>query len=295
MSSGQSGGDKPRIGVLGLGRMGRAMAARLAAQDFAVCGWTRGGMAPEAARALGLAALQDIAGMADAAEIIILSLSDDAAVTEMATTLSRGNLAGRLVVDTSTVGPDTLRRQAGAIARAGGAALDAPISGGPDMVALGKAGFYIGGDAADVARFMPVAEALSDRIHHVGPLGTGAAAKIVNNMMLMGFWQALKEALSVGKRAGLDLDTMLKVLGTSPAASGAFQHRLPVLRGESDAVGFSVAGVVKDGAMFSRVAGTLQVETPAIAAAIASFRAYDAAGHGDEDLARMVRAAYDAA
>ena len=281
----------PRVGILGLGRMGRAMAARLAGQGFQVAGWTRSGVA-SAAGVPGIAACADIPVLAAATDILVLSLSDDAAVIGVVQELARGDLAGRLIVDTSTVGPDTLRAQANAIAAAGGAALDAPISGGPDMVAAGKAGFYIGGDAADVARFMPVAEALADRIHHAGALGAGAAAKIVNNMMLMGFWQALKEALSVGKRAGLDLETMLKILSTSPAASGAFQHRLPVLRGESDAVGFSVAGVVKDGAMFSRVAGALQVETPAIAAAIASFRAYRDEGHGEEDLARMVRAAY---
>ncbi len=284
----------PRIGILGLGRMGQAMAARLAGQGFRVAGWSRSGATP-AARALHITVCPDIPAVAAAADILILSLSDDAAVIGVVRDLARGDLAGKLIVDTSTIGPDALRGLADTIRAAGAAALDAPISGGPDMVAAGKAGFYIGGAAGDVARFTPVAQALSDRIHHVGPLGAGAAAKIVNNMMLMGFWQTLKEALAIGKRAGLDLDTMLKVLGTSPAASGAFQHRLPVLRGESDAVGFSVAGVVKDGRMFSRVAETLRVEIPAIAAAIASFRAYDAAGHGGEDLARMVRAAYEAA
>jgi 3-hydroxyisobutyrate dehydrogenase len=272
----------PRVGILGLGRMGRAMAARLAGQGFQVAGWTRSGVTA-AAGVPGIVACAQIPMVAAAADILVLSLSDDAAVSGVVLELARGELSGKLIVDTSTIGPDTLRGLADVIGKAGGGALDAPISGGPDLVAQGKAGFYIGG-----------ARALSDRIHHVGPLGAGAAAKIVNNMMLMGFWQALKEALSVGKRAGLDLEMMLKILSTSPAASGAFQHRLPVLRGESSAVGFPVAGVVKDGAMFSRVARDLQVDTPAIAAAIASFRAYDAAGHGDEDLARMVRAAYEA-
>jgi 3-hydroxyisobutyrate dehydrogenase len=283
----------PRVGILGLGRMGRAMAARLAGQGFQVAGWTRSGVTA-AAGVPGIVACAQIPMVAAAADILVLSLSDDAAVSGVVLELARGELSGKLIVDTSTIGPDTLRGLADVIGKAGGGALDAPISGGPDLVAQGKAGFYIGGAAADVDRFMGVARALSDRIHHVGPLGAGAAAKIVNNMMLMGFWQALKEALSVGKRAGLDLEMMLKILSTSPAASGAFQHRLPVLRGESSAVGFPVAGVVKDGAMFSRVARDLQVDTPAIAAAIASFRAYDAAGHGDEDLARMVRAAYEA-
>jgi len=295
MSQAQPDGRKPRVGVLGLGRMGRAIATRLAAQGHAVSGWTRSGVAPEAARALHIAARADISGTVAASDVVMLSLSDDAAVTSVLEQLARGDLAGKLVVDTSTVGPDTLRRQAGAIAKAGGAALDAPVSGGPDLVLAGNAGFYVGGDAADVGRFMPVAQALSNRILHVGDLGAGAAAKIVNNMMLMGYWETLKEALLIGKRAGLKLETMLEVLRGSPAASGAFLHRVPVLLGESDAVGFTVSGVVKDAVIFRRAAEQYGVSVPAIEAAFASFRAHQHKGHGERDLATMPRAAYDEA
>jgi 3-hydroxyisobutyrate dehydrogenase len=269
------------------------MAARLAGQGHAVSGWTRSGIAPGKSRELRLAAGSDIAAVARASDIILLSLSDDAAVTGVIQALCRGDLIGKVIVDTSTVGPDTLPRQADAIRHAGGGALDAPISGGPDLVAEGKAGLYIGGDATDVARFMPVAQALSNRIHHVGNLGMGAAAKIVNNMMLMGYWETLREALLIGKRAGLGLEKMLEILKDSPAASGAFLHRMPVILGQSDAVGFSVSGVLKDGVMFERTAVQYGVATPAIAAAVASYRAYAAKGHGDKDLATMVRAAYE--
>jgi 3-hydroxyisobutyrate dehydrogenase len=142
---------------------------------------------------------------------------------------------------------------------------------------------------------MPVAQALSNRIHHVGDLGAGAAAKIVNNMMLMGFWETLKEAVLFGKRAGLDLEKMLEILKGSPAASGAFLHRMPVILGQSDAVGFNVSGVVKDGVMFRRTAAQYGVAVPAIEAAFASYSAHQAKGNGEKDLATMVRAAYDAA
>jgi 3-hydroxyisobutyrate dehydrogenase len=295
MSTAASSHQKPRGGLIGLGRMGVAMAARLASQGHAVSGWTRSGLSPDKALTLGINAAADIAAVADAADVILLSLTDDAAVTAVIQTLCRGDLTGKVIADTSTVGPDTLRRQADAIAKAGGGTLDAPISGGPDLIAEGKAGLYIGGDADDVARFMPVARALSNRIHHVGEVGTGAAAKIVNNMMLMGFWETLREALTVGKRAGLGLEKMLEILKGSPAASGAFLHRLPVLMGESEAVGFSVSGVVKDGVMFRRTAHQYGVAVPAIEAAFAAYSAHAAKGHGEKDLATMVRAAYDEA
>lgn len=295
MTAIESSNAKPSVGVVGLGRMGAAMAARLASQGHAVSGWTRSGLPADKARKLGITARPDIAAVAAAADIILLSLTDDAAVTAVIEELCRSDLASRVIVDTSTVAPDTLRGQADTIAKAGGGALDAPISGGPDLIAEGKAGLYIGGDAAHVARFMPVAQALSNRIHHVGDVGAGAAAKIVNNMMLMGFWETLREALTVGKRAGLGLEKMLEILKGSPAASGAFLHRLPVLLGESDAVGFSVSGVVKDGVMFRRTAQQYGVAVPAIEAAFAAYSAHQAKGNGDKDLATMVRAAYDEA
>jgi len=292
MSSAQSIERKPRIGVLGLGRMGSAIAARLASRGFETSGWTRSGIAPDKAQALGITTGPNPAAIAAASDIVLLSLSDDAAVIAIIGDLVRDGLRDRLVVDTSTVSPDTLRRQAEAIGKAGGAALDAPISGGPDMVLSGKAGFYIGGAVADFERFLPVAQAMSDRIHHVGGLGEGAAAKIVNNMILLGYWGCLKEAVQVGKRAGLSLETMMTFLSSSPAATGLMVQRVPVILGQSDQVGFTIDGVVKDGAMFGRTARHYGVPTPAIEAALASYRACRDAGLGEADFAALIRAAY---
>ncbi|UCH75983.1 MAG: NAD(P)-dependent oxidoreductase [Rhodospirillales bacterium] len=295
MSDGRDGTDSGAIGIIGLGRMGSAMAARLSGQGTRVSGWTRSGIDPRRAGRLGIAAVADIPSLVAGSDIVILSLLDDAAVAAVLDALCRCDLSGRLVVETSTVAPDTLRGRTDAIRGAGGAAIDAPVSGGPDLIASGRAGLYIGGDDGDVARFMPVARLLADRIHHVGGLGAGAAAKIVNNMMLAGFWQTLKESLEVGKRLGLDLATMIEILCDSPAANAALRRRAPVVLGESDAVGFSVTGVIKDIALFVETAEAAGVAAPAIAAALDSFAAHRDAGHGDEDLATMVREAYRSA
>lgn len=295
MHSQHSSREKARVGIVGLGRMGRATAARLASLEFEVAGWTRSGVTAELAHDLRIAAATSLADMVAASDIMLLSLSDDAAVTEVVGQLVRGDLTGKLIVDTSTVSPDTLRRLAGAIGEAGGAALDAPISGGPDLVLAGTAGFYIGGAAADFERFRPVAEAMSNRVHHVGALGEGAAAKIVNNMLLLGFWGTLKEAVQVGKRAGLAAETMMKFLAGSPAATPLMIQRIPVILGQSDEVGFTISGVLKDGAMFTRTARDYGVPVPAVEAALASYRACEEAGFGEADFAAMIRAAYSAA
>jgi 3-hydroxyisobutyrate dehydrogenase len=292
MNSEQPHGDKPRLGILGLGRMGRAMAARLAGQGFAVAGWTRSGVSPDLARSLGITAHARALDVVAASDIVLLSLRDDAAVTEIVGQLVRGDLGGKLIVDTSTVSPDTLRRLAGAIGETGGAALDAPISGGPDLISSGKVGIYVGGAPADFARFRPVAEAMSNRVHHVGALGEGAAAKIVNNMLLLGFWGCLKEAVQVGKRAGLTAETMMKFLSGSPAATPLLAQRVPVILGQIDEVGFTIAGVVKDGAMFARTAQHYGVRVPTMEAALTSYRACEQAGLGEADFAVMIRTAY---
>jgi len=272
-----------RIGVIGLGRMGRALALRLAGQGFAVTGWTRSGAAPE-----GIAVAGTLDAAVAASDILLLSLFDDAAVRGVLASLAACDLAGRLVVETSTVSPAVVREAAPAIEAAGGRILDAPISGGPEMVAAGTIGMFLGGAPADIARLDPLARRLSDRILPVGALGAGHAAKIVNNVALGGMWQTTLEALRLGQRLGLGRDTMLGVLERSPGTGPALRGRLPKIRGEDMTVGFSVAGILKDQDLFLAVAEAVGEPLPALAAARENFRAAASAGHGEEDLARMI-------
>jgi 3-hydroxyisobutyrate dehydrogenase len=272
--------------------MGCAIAARLAGQGYRVAGWTRSGTAGDRAPALGVAPVLDIESLASGSDIVMLSLFDDAAVTAVVQRLSKCDLHGKLIVDTSTVSPETLRSLADGIRRAGGAALDAPISGGPEMVLAGQAGVYIGGDQQDVDRYIPVAESFSNRIYRVGGPGDGAAAKAVNNVMIIAYWQCLKEALQIGKKAGLTAETMLRILSTSSAANGALGPRIPIILGESEEAGFTVRGVIKDASLFTGMAERYCVPTPALDAALASFSSHRDRGNGEADPGTMLRAAY---
>ena len=284
---------KERIGIIGLGRMGAAMAERLARQGFEVSGWTRSGISAEKANDLGIVAADDIAALVDASDILLLALLDDAAVHSTLDAVAALPIAGKLVVDTSTVSPETSRAHEAAMKAKGAALLDAPISGGPEMLLSGTVGLYIGGAEADFRRFSPVAETLSNRIHHVGRLGDGAAAKLVNNMMLMGLWQVMREAIKLGGSAGLSREKMIDIISGSPAASPAMRSRMPVILGETEAVGFPVSGVLKDMGVVFDLAGHLGVETPAIRAAQASFRQAADLGFADADLGTVVRLALE--
>jgi 3-hydroxyisobutyrate dehydrogenase len=274
-----------RIGIIGLGRMGRAMAARIAGQGVPVTGWTRSGDDPAVAGVKFAARLEDAVAASD---ILILSLFDDAAVRDVLARLATRDLSGRLVVETSTVAPSVLREAAPAIEAAGGRAIDAPIAGGPDMVVAGTIGIFVGGAPADVARFQPVAAYLSSRVVPVGALGAGYAAKIVNNVALGGAWQAMIESMRLGARLGLDLETMVAILEDSPAANPSFRTRVPKILGHDEEVGFPVSGVLKDQDLFLRIAQSVGAELPALMAARANFAKVASEGHGGKDLAQVI-------
>lgn len=276
-----------RIGVIGLGRMGTAIARRLASQGFAVTGWNRTpGPMPD-----GVTPAATLADLAAASDVIILSLFDDAAVAAVLEQLVALALPGRLVADTSTVRPDTLAGFAARLAAAGATAVDAPVSGGPDQVLAGTAGIFFGGSAQDDERFRPLARAIATRIRHTGPLGTGNIAKIVNNMMLMSQWEAMRAAMLVGRRGGLCARDVLDIIAEGPAGTAALKGRMAEILGDSDRVGFSVAGVIKDAHLFLDVARGLDVDAPTIRAALRSFCDLAERGMAGDDLAALIREA----
>lgn len=284
----------PSIGIIGLGRMGCALAGRISSLKFPVCGWTRSGVSQDKAASLNIAAADSLEDLVGRSDIILTSLLDDAAVQSVLGELARMTLDGKLIAETSTIRPGTVKQMAPLIEEAGGAMIDAPISGWPEFVAAGKAGVFIGGSPSDMERFTPVAAAFADRVSHIGAIGSGTTMKVVNNMMLAGFWQTLSEALSVAVEAGLDLEQTLGIIANGPAANNTLTGKMPVLLGEPHDVSFSIAGVAKDLDVYTGTARELGVEAPATEAASSSFSDAVARGHGDEDLAMIIKAILDA-
>jgi 3-hydroxyisobutyrate dehydrogenase len=278
-----------RIGVVGLGRMGWALAARLAAQGLDVRGWTRSGADADKAEASGFVAVANFDDLVAESDVLILSLFDEAAVRAVLENLAAQDLDGKLVVETSTVPPQVARDCEPAIVAAGGRLIDAPISGGPEMVSAGTMGLFIGGADLDVQRFWPIGGAASDWMVQVGALGAGAAAKIVNNVALAGALQASLEALRMGHRMGLDFDTMLGFLEKSPGTTPMFKSRLAKVRGEDREVGFSVDAAGKDTRLFMAVAEELGERVWALEGIAQSTQYGVEAGLGDRDVAVLIK------
>ena len=276
-----------RIGVIGLGRMGSAIAARFAAQGVPVTGWTRSGRA-----VADVPMAPDLLSLVARADVLVLSLFDDAAVVETLSALSAFDLSGRLIVETSTIAPATIKGIADRVAVAGAQLVDAPISGGPEMVASGACGVFIGGDHMAASRAMAALSPLSGRIFHVGPLGTGLVMKSINNAMMQSYFAGLAEQMRVARRSGLSLETALTILSGGPAGAPVLKDRLPRMLGQDMSVGFPIHGAAKDNGVFRRVAADIGVKTPTLDAARVMIDQAIAAGLAEADVAALIAMAY---
>lgn len=284
---------RERIGIIGLGRMGSALAARATQQGFQTVGWSRSGGSPGHAETHGYKLARDLRDAVAASDTLLLSLLDANAAANILAQLSMLDLEDKLIVETSTISPDVTRRHQAQIHTAGGRLIDAPISGGPEMIADGTMGLFIGGEVSEVERFMKIAPEFSDRVAHVGGLGAGAAAKIVNNVALAGAFGATIEAVCLGKKMGLDLRSMMNFLQNSPGITPMVKSRIPAILGDDDTVGFSIDAAIKTTQMFLEEAKRLDVPVPALAAQSERSLKAQADGLGHLDPAALVRHALE--
>src|SRR5881396_2355186 len=212
-----------KIGMAGTGRMGAAIAQRLAGRGHQVRVWNR---TTDKARALGLDVADSATRLADVSETLISILTDAAALESVYGQLLAGDVKGKLFIEMSTVRPETERRLAEKVKAKGAALVECPVGGTVGPAKEGKLFGFAGGEAADVARARPLLDQLCRRVEHVGPVGAGAAMKLAINLPLLVFWQALGEPLGLDPARLMDIfaDTsggpnVLKVRGPSIAAA----------------------------------------------------------------------------
>ncbi|MCJ1709705.1 NAD(P)-dependent oxidoreductase [Clavibacter michiganensis subsp. phaseoli] len=243
-----------RIGVVGLGSMGGAMAASLAGRGWDVVGCDPSAAAREAAEARGLRAVADVSALAGI-PYVVLSLPSARVVeaTVPALLAVPGTVA---VVDTTTSEPGTSAAMAELAAEHGAAFVDAPVSGGNTGAAAGTLASFVGGSAEAVAAARPVLEALtSGGWRHVGPAGSGNVVKLLNNMLVSVNLLAVAEAMDVAAAHGIDLDTAVAALNTATGASTVSQRMFPdqILSGRFGS-GFALGLMARDVALAHDVA-----------------------------------------
>lgn len=281
-----------KIGLVGLGRMGSAIAQRLSEQGCQVRGWD---ISPEATKALagaGLQAAKSPRDAADGADVVISIITEDNGVRRIFTGpdgFLAGDVAGKLFIEMSTLQPMTGRELAPLVEAKGARLVDSPVLGTIPQVKEGKLFALLGGRAEDVARARAVLEKMTRRIEHMGPNGAGYAMKLSVNLGLGAYIEALSESLALGARQGLALDQMLDVLQEAPYASNWMKSKIGVLKGEKPAMTLDIRTLRKD--IMSAVAtGALSgVPMPLTAGTLAALSAAVANGYGGGDLAELAK------
>jgi 3-hydroxyisobutyrate dehydrogenase-like beta-hydroxyacid dehydrogenase len=208
-----------RIAFLGLGQMGAPMAARVLAAGHDVTVWNRTASKTGPLRTLGASVAETPARAVAGVEVAITMLADPDALE--AVLFGPGGAApelrsGAALIDMSTVGPDEIRRVAERLPHV--EVLDAPVRGSVGAAEAGSLRIVVGGAEEAFDRWRPVLAAMGEPTR-VGPLGAGAAAKLVNNLAGISSIAILAEALALADRLGLDRVAMLEILSTSPIGS----------------------------------------------------------------------------
>ncbi len=279
-----------KIGLVGLGRMGTAMAQRLRDNGFDVVGWDVNAERTKVMSESGLQIGANPRAVAAESEIVISIITEDHGVRHIFTGSNgflSGDVKGKLFIEMSTLQPMTGRELAPVVTAKGAHLIDAPVLGTIPQVKEGKLVALVGGRAEDLNRARPVLEKMTRRIEHMGPNGSGYAMKLAVNLGLGAYIQALSESLALGARQGLALDQMLEVLQEAPYASGWLKSKIGVLKGEMPAMTLDIRTLRKD--IMSAVAtGALSgVPMPLSAGTLASLSAAVANGHGGGDLGEL--------
>src|SRR5580693_5110261 len=280
-----------KIGICGTGRMGSAIAQRLMSVGREVNVWNRNQAKTKPLTDAGATLFPTPAALVDACETVIVMLLNDAAseaVYHGPDGILKANLAGKLVIDMSTVRPDTMQNLGGAVAKQGAAFVECPVGGSTGPAKEGKLFALAGGDKADLARAMPILEQLCRRIEHMGALGAGSTMKLAVNLPLLVYWQALGEALTICKSLNLSADRLIDILSDTAGAPAAMKGRGAVIArvlggaplGET---AFGITAAKKDLATAVQFAASIHAELPVAASALACFEEAEAAGLGDAD------------
>jgi 3-hydroxyisobutyrate dehydrogenase len=254
------------VGVVGLGNMGRGMAATLVRKGFTVLGYDIDPPRRPAAEAAGVRTTDVLGDVLRRADALVFSLplarDVEAVVTAQDGLLSRTDRKV-VVVDTSTSDPGTTRRLAERLAAAGHGLLDAPVSGGPSGAAEGTLTMMIGGTEADYTLARPVLEAMSARAPHVGPSGAGNIVKLVNNLLVAAHLVTTGEALRLSEAAGLSAEEAVKIVNTATGRSAISEVMVPrwILPDTFDS-GFSAGLMRKDVRLALELAADCAVELP---------------------------------
>ena len=291
--------SKRRIGFIGIGTMGRPMAANLLKQGFPVTAHNRTRAKAEALREEGAEVVDSPRAAAEGADVVITMLPRPADV-RAALLGDDGALAGLgsgvTVIDMSTIDPGAAREMHERVAERGGRMLDAPVSGSTARAETGELTILVGGDETTLADARDVLDVMGATIIHCGGAGMGQMAKLVNQIVVGINMVAVAEGFALGVEAGLSPDLLYQVVRNSSGNSWCVENRVPYAEVSANvpakvgfAPGFACALMGKDVTLALAAGEQLGVALPTAALARQLYLAAETAGDGDRDFSVVAR------
>jgi 3-hydroxyisobutyrate dehydrogenase-like beta-hydroxyacid dehydrogenase len=280
-----------RIGIVGVGLLGSAVATRLLQHGFEVVGYDICTTQVEALRPQGLQAAASVAeagAATDAVFTLLPTLDSVEAVVCGPGGLVETAWRQTVLIQMSTISPELTRRLHTAATAAGLAFLDAPISGTSAMVARGDCTILVGGDAALVQRCRPIFDAIAQQTVHLGAVGLAALAKLVTNLLVALNTAAAAAALVLAAKGGLDPATLLAALQTSAAGSRMLDVRGPLMVAGAFPPQMKLDLFLKDLRLMLEEGQRLRVPLPLTSTAQQLYAAAAEAGAGAQDLAVVI-------
>jgi 3-hydroxyisobutyrate dehydrogenase len=286
-----------QVGFIGIGVMGRPMTLNLLKAEHHVTIFARHPEKPEVHEVLeaGAKFAPSSRAVAMASEIVITMVPNSMQVEEVVLGphgILEGARKGLIIIDMSTIAPAVSRELAQAAAACGAHFLDAPVSGGSQGAVNAALTIMVGGERDIFEQALPVLEAMGkkENIFHVGPNGAGEVVKLVNNILVGAIAAAIAESFVLGVKAGIDVETMAKVVGVSAGASWQLSNQFPLRAfNGSFQPGFMTNLLHKDLGLALDLAAENEVPSPVTALTRQMYEMARASGFGREDYTSLLK------
>lgn len=278
------------LGYIGLGVMGSRMVDRLMAKGHTVTGYNRTKAKAQWLLDKGMHWADTPRAVAQAADVVFVMVTDSAALEAVANGpdgLVEGITAGKIVVDMSTLSPETSRALAGRIRAKGGDMVDSPVSGSVVTLEQGKLTMMVGGRAETFATVHPLLLDIGPKATHVGDNGLAVSMKIATNLNLAVQMLAFSEAVLLAEKSGIARKTAVEVLVNSVAASPMVQYRGPMILNMPDEAWFDMKMMQKDTALALELGRNVRVPLPTTSVANEFLTAGRATGLEKKDFAAI--------
>ena len=280
------------LGFVGLGALGLPMAINLHRAGMRLRVHTRSRNAENSPELEGAVRCSSPADGSTGVDVLVLCVSDDAAVEEVlfgANGAASQLRAGSVVLDCSTIAPATAQRCSDRLARQNVHYLDAPVTGGTEGAKRGSLTVLVGGASEILERVRPILEVIGGSIHHFGGVGRGQQVKAVNQVLVAGSYAAVAEAMALGQHLDLPMPQVINALKTGAAGSWALEHRSTAMLNGNYPLGFRVSLHRKDLGIALEAAKAVQLDLPVTSLVEQLELDLIQNGYGDEDVSALHR------